>query len=123
LKNKILGVLKDNKLASVATLKGAKPWVRYMVVNNKDLELFAATSIASRKVEQIKANENVHVTIGGDPQNWKKSFVNIQATAEVCTDIATKREFWNDTLKAFFKGPDDPDFAVLKIKPEVMVNL
>lgn len=120
LRNKILEVLKRNRLASLATIKDGKPWVRYMVMTNKGLELYATTFASSRKVKQIKANDNIHITIGGDPNNWKAPYLNIQAAAEVLTDIETKKEFWNDMLRQFFKGPDDPTYAVIRISPQLI---
>lgn len=120
LKNKILEVIKGQKLSSLATIKEGRPWVRYMVTTNRDMELFSTTSAGSRKVGQIKADGNVHVVIGGDPNNFRASYVNIQAKAEVLTDIDTKKEFWNDMLKSYFQGPEDPNYAVIKISPQLI---
>lgn len=120
LRNKILEVIKGQKLASLATIKDGRPWARYVVTTNRGLELFSSTFAGSRKVVQIKANNNVHVTIGGDPNNFNASYVNIQATAEVLTDIETKKECWNDMLKQFFQGPENPNYAVIKISPQII---
>jgi len=82
LKSKIIEVVEQSKLGSVATIKDGKPWVRYMVVHHdENLTLYTSTFIGSRKVEQISKDNNVHVTVGGDPKNLKTAYVNIQKPA------------------------------------------
>lgn len=121
LKNKILEVIKQSKLGSVATIKDGKPWVRYMVIqHDENLTLYTATFSSSRKVEQINKNNNVHVTVGGDPKNLQTAYVNIQATAKVLTDSGTKKKYWCDMLKAYFSGQEDPNYVVIKIFPEIV---
>lgn len=124
LKNKIIEVIEQAKLGSVATIKDGKPWVRYMVIHadnkDKDLNFYTTTFINSRKVEQIKKNNNIHVTIGGDPKNWQAAYVNIQATAQIATDLETKKKCWCDMLKQFFSGPEDPNYAVIKISAQTI---
>lgn len=73
-----------------------------------------------RKVAQIKKNNNIHITVGGDPKNWQVPYMNIQAEASVSTDLETKKKCWSDMLKQFFSGPEDPNYAVIKISPQVI---
>ena len=40
-----------------------------------------------------------------------------QARAEVSTDEGERKAFWNDGLKAYFKGVDDPEYAIVIVKP------
>ena len=122
LKKKITELItKPHQLASVATIKDSRPWVRYMMVSGEpDLTLYAATFSRARKVEQLYKDDHVHVIVGGDAQNFQKPFLNIQGTAQVLTDLEAKKKFWNDHLAQFFKGPEDPDFAVVKISPQVI---
>lgn len=72
------------------------------------------------KVDQIKKNNNIHITVGGDPKNWQVPYVNIQAEASVLTDLETKKKCWCDMLKQFFSGPEDPNYTVIKISPQVI---
>lgn len=124
LKSKIIELIEQTKLGSVATIKDGKPWVRYMVIHlDQGLNLYTTTFVNSRKVEQIRENNNVHITIGGDPNNWEAPYVNIQATAEVSTDLEMKKKCWSDMLKAFFSGPEDPNYAVIKIFPKVIEHV
>jgi len=121
LKNKIIEVINQSKLGSVATIKDGKPWVRYMVLqHDENLTLYTATFAGSRKVEEINKNNNVHITVGGDPKDLQMAFVNIQAAAQVLTDTETKKKYWSDMLKIYFSGPEDPNYAVIKIFPEIV---
>ena len=121
LKNKIIGVIESGRLGSLATIKDGKPWVRYMVIHRgESLDCYASTFISSRKMEQIKKDNNIHVVIGGDSNNFKNSYINIQAKAQIIADLETKTKFFSDELKQFFTGPDDPNYVVIKISPEVI---
>jgi general stress protein 26 len=121
LKNKIVDVLKRSMLASVATVKDGKPWVRYMVVSRgSGLSLWTTTFAQSRKVQEIKKNKNIDLIIGGDEKNFQAPYLNIKATAEVLTDIETKKKYWNDMLKDYYSGPEDPNLAIIIISPQVI---
>ena len=121
LKGKIVEVIGEMQMGSVATIKEGKPWVRYMMMApDDDLNLYAATFTQSRKVAQIQADNNVHVTMGGDPQNLEAPYINIQGTAEVLTDLETKQKCWSEMLAKFFKGPEDPDYSVVKVTPQLV---
>jgi general stress protein 26 len=121
LKNKIAELVTKMQLASVATIKDGKPWVRYMMLKGEsDLTLYTTTFSNARKVQQIKEDSNIHVIIGGDEKYFKNPHVNIQATAQIATDLETKKKCWDDHLKQFFTGPEDPNFSVIKITPQVI---
>jgi general stress protein 26 len=121
LKNKIMKLIEEAKLGSMATIKDGKPWVRYVVIRpDKGLNFYTTTFLKSRKVEQIKKDNNVNIAIGGDPSNWEKPYLNIQATAEVLTDPESKKKCWHDMLQQFFSGPEDPNYAVIKISAQVI---
>lgn len=121
LKSKIVDVLKRSMLASVATVKDGKPWVRYMVVSQgSGLSLWTTTFAQSRKVQEIKKNKNIDLIIGGDEKNFQAPYLNIKATAEVLTDIETKKKYWNDMLKSWYSGPEDPNLSIIIISPQVI---
>ena len=121
LKMKIFEVMSGRQLASLATMKDGKPWVRYVTTTGtEDLTLYVNTFSQSRKVAQIKANPNVHVIVGGNADDMNRPYLNIEATADVLEDDETKRKLWYDDLKDYFSGPDDPNRVVLKIKPTVI---
>ncbi len=121
LKSKIVDVLRRSMLASVATVKDGKPWVRYMVVSQgSGLSLWTTTFAQSRKVQEIKKNKNIDLIIGGDEKNFQAPYLNIKATAEVLTDIETKKKYWNDMLKSWYSGPEDPNLSIIIISPQVI---
>ena len=118
LKNKILKVLNDYPVGSVATIKDGVPWVRYMAMQSRDdLTLFTASFASARKIDQIRKNNAVHICFGHDPKIYNLPYVNIQGTAEILTDPESKKNFWSEPLKQFFTGPDDPNYIVIKVTP------
>ncbi|MFQ5681117.1 MAG: pyridoxamine 5'-phosphate oxidase family protein [Candidatus Omnitrophota bacterium] len=125
LKVKIIKLIEEAKLGSLATINEGRPWVRYMVIHpdkgsNGKFGLYSTTFANSRKVAQINQNPNVHIAIGGDPHNWQAPYLNIRAQAKVVTDIETKKNCWCDMLKQFFSGPEDDNYAVIKISPQII---
>lgn len=120
LRAKILAVFNPAAIASLATLtEQGRPWVRFVVVGaSPDLTLGFATSLGSRKVAQMRANPEVHLTAGGGSlEQMGKPYVQVEGRATIVTDPAVKRAHWQDELKAYFSGPDDPDYAIVSIQP------
>ena len=121
LKNKILELISKPQLASFGTIKDGKPWIRYMFLTGEpDLTLYTTTFSNSRKVEQLKKDPNIHIVIGGDQEHFKNPHINIQGIAQILTDLDTKKKHWSEHLKVFFSGPEDPNFSVIKISPQLI---
>ena len=120
-KQKVLEVLKVGEmfLAALATItEDGKPRVRYVSPKiADDLTLRIATSARSNKVAQTKTNPEVHLTCGITDPRTAQNYLQIQGKAELSTDPAEKAGFWEDTLKAYWSGADDPDYGILLIKP------
>jgi len=119
LKSRILDKLAGPTLVGLATLTtDGRPWVRYVVAAaDKNLNVWFSTHIGSRKVEQIRKNPAVHLNGGVSTMETAESYVQVEGKAEVLTDAATKQSAWNDMLKPYFTGPDDPNFCVVKVTP------
>ncbi len=119
LAKKIHEMMAQPTLASFATItEEGKPWVRFVVVKaDEELNLFFATFAGSRKVNQIAANPEVHLTIGAGDMENPHPYLQIQGTADVFTDAASKQAFWYDYLTQIFSGPDDPIYVVCKVTP------
>ena len=119
LKKRIHEKLSRFPMVCLATASATgKPWVRYVMARpDDDLTLRIATSAGSRKVAQIRENPQVHVTCGVTDLPGAESYLQIEATAEVSTDPAQKRAFWDDRLLSYFSGPDDEKFAVITVRP------
>ena len=117
--DKIKEILSQPLVASLATVaEDGKPWVRYVMVQaDEDLTLRTATFLGSRKVAHIRSNADVHLTCGLTSLEEMKPYLQIQAKTEVSTDPEEKKSIWNEGLKTYFSGPDDPNFAVLIHKP------
>ena len=121
IKERILDVLKPEEsfLASLATItEDGRPWVRYVSPKiSGDLALRIATSPESRKANHIRKNPEVHLTCGVTDPETAQYYLQIEGKAEVVTDGPERTAFWSDGLKAYFSGPDDPNYALLVVKP------
>jgi len=119
LKERILAIIRTPQLAGLATINDeGKPWVRYvMIVGSDDMTIRLATFVKARKAGQIAANPEIHITCGVSSLQDMKPYLQIQGTAEQVTTADEKQGFWNEGLANIFKGPDDPAYSVLIIKP------
>ncbi|MFC2164202.1 pyridoxamine 5'-phosphate oxidase family protein [Acidobacteriota bacterium] len=121
IKEKILTVIKTPQIMALATVtEDGKPWVRYVMgFGADDLTIRFVTSLQTRKVAQIKNNPEVHLTCGASSSSLQETecYLQISGKAEVTTDETERNLCWNDQLKAYFSGPDDPAFCVVIVKP------
>ena len=119
LKAKILEKMKTHTLASFATVTDErKPWTRYVVISADDqMNIWFATFKGSRKVNQIAANSEVHLTLGVEDMQKAVSWLQVEGRAEIFEDIETKKSIWYDMLEPIFSGPDDPNYVVCKVAP------
>ena len=62
----------------------------------------------------------MHVTFGANPKKYALPYLQIAGTAKILTDKKTKRWCWNKFLEQFFDGPDDPNYVVFKITPNLI---
>jgi general stress protein 26 len=119
IKTKILEILEKPQLTALATVTAeGKPWVRYVMTKaSPDLTIRFATFRESRKTNQISANPEVHLITGATSLETAERWVQIEGKAEVSVDENERRQFWNSGLKAYFDGPDDPDYVVVIVRP------
>jgi general stress protein 26 len=118
LKEDILKVTGGERVAAVATIQEGKPAVRFMaLIGLDDLTLIGATMKSSRKVEQIKKNPEVSLTIWSG-KNFSDPYVMIQGKALVHEDLETKKKFWNPKMEVYFQKPENPEYVVLKFVPQ-----
>ncbi len=119
LKEQIYEILCKPQLASLATVTDdGKPWVRYvMMLTSDDMTMQFASFVKARKVAQIQANPEVHLTCGVTNPSEVIPYLQIQGTAVLKTDKETRHGFWDDMLKPIFDGPDDPNYSVIKVTP------
>ncbi|MFC1462887.1 pyridoxamine 5'-phosphate oxidase family protein, partial [Verrucomicrobiota bacterium] len=94
------------------------PWTRYVMVRADDtMTVRCATFIHARKVEQIKANPEVHITCGCTNPAEQKPYLQIQGRAHMTTDEKERHALWTDMYSHVFEGPDDPKFGVIIMEP------
>lgn len=119
LKQKIMDVAGKMQLAGMATVtEDGKPWVRYvMIVTDDNLTMRCATFAGSRKVKQIAANPEVHITCGITDPAVAAPYIQVQGRARFVTDEDERHGLWNEMLGNIFKGPDDPNYGVVIVEP------
>jgi len=101
----------------MATVQNNKPHSRYMTFYNEDFTLYTPTSKESHKVEDIEANPYTHILIGYEGDGFGDAFLEIEGKVSESTDVGMKEKIWNDQMKNWFKGPDDPNMVLLIVKP------
>lgn len=116
-KEKILKVLKEDFVGVLSTVENDKPYSRYMTFFNDDFTLYTATNAETEKVDEIAKNRNVHILLGYNGEGFGDSYVEISGISEVSESPELKKKVWNDHLKAWFDGPEDPNYVVLQINP------
>jgi len=119
LQQRILAILSRPQLAGFATLtEDGKPWVRYvMTVAAPDMTIRFASFRQARKVAQIAANPEVHLTCGVTNPHEMTPYLQIQGTAAFTTGHDERHAFWSDMLATIFDGPDDPKYGIVVVTP------
>lgn len=116
LEQSIIKALEQNPYCSLGTVEGGKPKVRYMALFNNGLNIHLATSRKTHKVEELKDNPNVYLLLGYEAGGTKE-VVEVEGTCEITKQESLRHELWNDELKQWFSGPNDPDYVILDITP------
>lgn len=118
LKDNILEVIKGEHVTAVATVADGRPAVRFMALTGlDDLSLVGATMKNYRKVEQIKKNPEVALSIWSE-KDISDPYVVIQSIAEIYEDLETKKKFWDPKFEVYFQSPENPNYVVLKFVPQ-----
>ena len=112
----ISGAMDKHRYCSFATVEGNRPKARYMALFHDGLRIHLATDRRTQKVEELEANPNVYLLFGFEGK-WPTELVEIEGRASVSGDESLRRKVWNDELKMWFDGPDDPNYVILDIAP------
>ncbi|WP_026692282.1 pyridoxamine 5'-phosphate oxidase family protein [Peribacillus kribbensis] len=120
LKSTVIEILENNKVGTLATVKNDKPHSRYMTFFNENLKLYTATDKDTHKAEEIEKNPYVHILLGYQGDGYGDSYVEVEGKAYIREDQEIKDKLWNDHMKPWFKGKDDPDYIVLEITPSAV---
>ncbi|KAF6560579.1 pyridoxamine 5'-phosphate oxidase family protein [Paenibacillus sp. EKM202P] len=116
LEQAIVKALDNNKFCSLGTVEGGKPKVRYMALFNVGMNIHLATDRKTHKVEELKENPNAYLLLGYEVGGTKE-VLEVEATVQVTADEGLRKQVWNDSLKKWFSGPDDPDYVILDVNP------
>jgi len=121
-KERILATLRKRPTfqAALATIsEDGSPWVRYVTGQvADDLTIRVATSAQSKKVRHIRSQPRVHLVCGEIPPQGEGPFFQIEGEAIISTDVEEKRSIWFDRLTFFSGAPDDPNWCVLRVRPD-----
>ncbi|MFP5202687.1 MULTISPECIES: pyridoxamine 5'-phosphate oxidase family protein [Bacillus] len=117
LKQKVLNLLDEQKVGTLATVEQDKPHTRYMTFFHEGLTLYTPTSKETHKAEEIEKNPNVHILIGYSGEGFGDTYAEIAGTATLTVDSELIDRLWSDEMEKWFKGKDDPNLVILKIDP------
>jgi len=117
LKKKILAMCAPPVVAVLATItEDNRPWARYMApVADENLDFWMSSFTNSRKTAHIRNNPKVHLTLGVTDMETAAAYLQVEGDALVITDQEVKNANWDERMRKYFKGPDDPDYCVIKI--------
>ncbi|WP_449376714.1 pyridoxamine 5'-phosphate oxidase family protein [Bacillus safensis] len=117
LKQKVLNLLDEQKVGTLATVEQDKPHTRYMTFFHEGLTLYTPTSKETHKAEEIEKNPNVHILIGYSGEGFGDTYAEIAGTAGLTDDRELIDRLWSDEMEKWFKGKEDPNLVILKIEP------
>jgi len=119
LEKKIWKILGQPQTAALATIsENGAPWVRYVTVRaEKDFTLHFCTGLSTRKARHIAARPEVHLTCGSLQPPDDSAYLQVGGRAEIRSDAAIKAAYWQDGWRRYFKGPDDPDYIMVFVRP------
>ena len=111
---KLVELTKDSRFVMLTTTDAEGHLVsRPMSRQDSDLDgdLWFIATRDSRKVEHIRANPTVGVTITG-----QSSWVSISGRAEIVDDVEKLKEYWSTFAEAWIpEGPEDPNAILIRV--------
>lgn len=114
---KVADLVSDIKFAMLTTVDAdgelvSRPMAHQDVEADGDLWFFSSRD--SRKVEHVKANPHVAVTLASS-----STWVSINGSAEVVDDDQKAKDLWSTDMEAWFpQGPEDPSIVLIKVTGE-----
>ncbi len=76
--------------------------------------IYFVTEKDTSKVEEVKANPEVGITVSKPVAN---TYASITGDAAVVDDRAKMNELWNKWLNTWFDGPTDPKAVLIRVTP------
>lgn len=83
-------------------------------------ELYFATALDTRKIENLRTEPTCEIMFSMDKFTESKGGqVNFTGKMEIFTDLAIKKEKWEDMMSMYFPdGPEDENMCVLQFKTD-----
>jgi general stress protein 26 len=75
--------------------------------------LWFATRLQTAKVAELDADHHVLVVMQSTSRN-----LSISGRARIVRDAHLAEQLWNEGLRLWFRGPDDPELALILIEPD-----
>lgn len=119
-KETALKILQESLVGTMATIQQNKPYTRYMTFFSDEFTLYTATSKQTHKVDELEVNPHTHLLIGYDGKGFGDEFLEIEGTVSISDDESVKAKIWNEQMKPWFSGPEDPNLVILKVQPQTI---
>ncbi len=116
-KDTVQKILDENMVGTMATVENKKPHSRYMTFMSDGLTLYTATNKKTEKVDELEENPYTHILLGYEGEGYGDAFVEYSGHVTISDDESLKEKIWNDHMKSWFDGPEDPNLIILVIKP------
>lgn len=115
-KNKVLELLKDARIAMMATHgPDGRMHARPMGTNHAEFDgdLWFLTDSHSGKIDDIERNGEILLTYADTSH---QHYVSVSGRGEIVRDRAAIQDQWFEAARTWFpKGPDDPAIALIKV--------
>jgi general stress protein 26 len=125
----IKGILSGFSEVMLATTEGNQPRLRPVTLVNNQGQLYLLTGTNSRKVEQIKSNNNVEI-VKLVKVGEHTGYVRLAAQAHIIEDQAIKKRIADETpfFSSYWDTPTDPTYTLVQfeitrlayLKPDAM---
>lgn len=118
----IAEIMRDLDICMLATRSPDGELRSRPMSNNGEVEfdgdVWFFSSTATRKVEEIEADPNVHLSYL-DMERFR--FISMNGRAKIVRDPKKKRELWIEELEQWFEdGPDSEELVLIKVAPTVI---
>lgn len=115
LQNKILSILDKHKIGPMATLRGDKPYGRYMTFRNEKFILYTTTEEHSQKMDYLETNPYVHILLGYTNDDNEAPYIEYTGKLTEIKDDEIKLKVTNFFRSLF--NSDKDDLITLQIEP------
>ncbi|MGE6632062.1 pyridoxamine 5'-phosphate oxidase family protein [Bacillus sp. NPDC077027] len=120
IRQKVLTLLDEQKVGTLATVEQEKPHTRYMTFYHDELTLYTPTSKKTHKADEIAKNPHVHILLGYEGKGFGDTYVEISGKAKLTDSKDIIDRIWSDEMEKWFDGKDDPDLVILEIEPDTI---